>query len=108
MFYSKTTNGFYTQEIHGNNMPIDVVSITEEQHTELFNGQSADKQIVGDENGYPILIERPIVELTYQEKRRQEYPPMADYIDGIVKGDAVQVQTYIDACLAVKAKYPKE
>ena len=32
---------------------------------------------------------------------------MADYIDGIVKGDTAQVQTYIDACLAVKAKYPK-
>ena len=28
-------------------------------------------------------------------------------IDGIVKGDTEQVQAYIDACLAVKAKYPK-
>ena len=26
---------------------------------------------------------------------------------GIVKGDTAQVQAYIDACLAVKAKYPK-
>lgn len=43
----------------------------------------------------------------YQRLRAAEYPPMADYIDGIVKGDAAQVQTYIDACLAVKAKYPK-
>lgn len=39
--------------------------------------------------------------------RAAAYPPMADYLDGIVKGDAAQVQTYIDACLAVKAKYPK-
>jgi hypothetical protein len=36
-----------------------------------------------------------------------EYPPITDYIDGIVKGDQAQVQAYIDACLAVKAKYPK-
>ena len=43
----------------------------------------------------------------YQRKRAAEYPPMADYIDGIVKGDQAQVQAYIDACLAVKAKYPK-
>jgi len=43
----------------------------------------------------------------YQRDRAAEYPPMADYIDGIVKGDQAQVQTYIDACLAVKAKYPK-
>lgn len=41
------------------------------------------------------------------ERRAKEYPPMADYLDGIVKGDEAQVQAYIDACLAVKAKYPK-
>lgn len=41
------------------------------------------------------------------EARASEYPPMSDYIDGIVKGDQEQVQRYIDACLAVKAKYPK-
>jgi hypothetical protein len=45
--------------------------------------------------------------LAYQAQRAAEYPPMADYIDGIVKGDQEQVQAYIDACLAVKAKYPK-
>jgi hypothetical protein len=43
----------------------------------------------------------------YQRDRAAEYPPIADYIDGIVKGDQAQVQAYIDACLAVKAKYPK-
>jgi hypothetical protein len=43
----------------------------------------------------------------YQRDRAAEYPAMTDYIDGIVKGDTAQVQAYIDACLAVKAKYPK-
>jgi len=43
----------------------------------------------------------------YQRQRAAEYPPMTDYLDGIVKGDQAQVQAYIDACLAVKAKYPK-
>jgi hypothetical protein len=43
----------------------------------------------------------------YQRLRAAEYPPMADYLDGIVKGNQEQIQTYIDACLAVKAKYPK-
>jgi hypothetical protein len=45
--------------------------------------------------------------LAYRDLRAAEYPPMADYLDGIVKGDTAQVQAYIDACLAVKAKYPK-
>lgn len=46
-------------------------------------------------------------ELTYAELRAAEYPPFTDYLDGIVKGNQAQVQAYIDACLAVKAKYPK-
>lgn len=45
--------------------------------------------------------------VVYKDQRRNEYPPMADYLDGLVKGDQVQMQTYIDACLAIKAKYPK-
>ena len=45
--------------------------------------------------------------LTYAQKRAAEYPPMTDYLDGIAKGDTAQVDTYIAACLAVKAKYPK-
>ena len=44
---------------------------------------------------------------TYKDLRAQAYPSITDYIDGIVKGDTVQVQSYIDACLAVKEKYPK-
>ena len=31
-----------------------------------------------------------------------------DYIDGVVKGDQAQIDAYIAACQAVKAKYPKE
>ena len=46
--------------------------------------------------------------LTYAEKRVAEYPSITDYIDGIVKGDQAQVQEYIDKCIAVKAKYPKD
>jgi len=44
---------------------------------------------------------------TYQELRAAAYPPIHDYLDGIVKGDAAQVQAYVDACLAVKSEYPK-
>jgi hypothetical protein len=50
---------------------------------------------------------RPQATLTYADKRAAEYPPMADYLDGLVKGDQAQIAKYIAACLAVKAKYPK-
>jgi hypothetical protein len=39
--------------------------------------------------------------------RDSEYPPMSDYLDGIVKQDQAQIDKYIADCLAVKAKYPK-
>jgi hypothetical protein len=43
----------------------------------------------------------------YKSLRQAEYPPMEDYLDGIVKGDTAQVNKYIADCLAVKAAYPK-
>lgn len=43
----------------------------------------------------------------YKAQRAMEYPPITDYLDGVVKGDQAQIDAYIAACLAVKAKYPK-
>ena len=43
----------------------------------------------------------------YQRLRAAEYPDFRDYLDGIVKGDQAQMEAYVAACLAVKAKYPK-
>lgn len=43
----------------------------------------------------------------YQRLREAEYPPMAMYLDAVVKGDQAQIDAYIAACQAVKAKYPK-
>ena len=43
----------------------------------------------------------------YARNRSAEYPPITDYIDGVVKGDQSQIDAYVSACLAVKAKYPK-
>jgi hypothetical protein len=43
----------------------------------------------------------------YIAKRASEYPNVTEYLDGVVKGDQAQIQAYIDACLAVKARHPK-
>jgi hypothetical protein len=43
-----------------------------------------------------------------KSNRAKEYPDFKEYLDGIVKGDDAQIQKYINDCLAVKAKYPKE
>lgn len=65
-----------------------------------------------DKDGIKVEIDMDLVNAwqdpnAYKYKRSAEYPPITDYLDGIVKGDTEQVQAYIDACLAVKAKYPK-
>jgi hypothetical protein len=65
---------------------------------------------ITDEEAATILatIQAAIeVAKTYAQKRAAEYPPMTDYLDGVVKGDQAQIDKYIADCLAVKAKYPK-
>ena len=45
--------------------------------------------------------------LTYVDLRVREYPPVLNYVDGLVKGDIEQVNAYFVACRTVKEKYPK-
>lgn len=54
-----------------------------------------------------IRLQKKWEDTEYQRLRAVEYPDFKEYLDGIVKGDTAQMQEYIDACLAVKAKYPK-
>ena len=62
-----------------------------------------EQEVTYDNNAVEALVASE----AYKDKRAAEYPSFTDYLDGIVKGDNAQVQAYIDACLAVKAKYPK-
>jgi hypothetical protein len=62
-----------------------------------------EQEVTYDNNAVEALVASE----AYKDKRATEYPSFTDYLDGIVKGDNAQVQAYIDACLAVKAKYPK-
>ena len=43
----------------------------------------------------------------YARKRKDEYPDIYDYMDGIVKNDQAQIDKYIADAQAVKSKYPK-
>jgi hypothetical protein len=62
-----------------------------------------EQKVTYDSNAVDALVASE----AYKVKRVAEYPPYTDYLDGIVKGDNAQVQAYIDACNAVKNKYPK-
>jgi len=65
-----------------------------------------------DADGNEVAYDKSAVQAyvnahVYIAKRASEYPPITDYIDGIVKGDQAQIDKYIADCLAVKAKYKK-
>jgi hypothetical protein len=65
-----------------------------------------------DKDGNKVEIDMALVDVwqdpeAYIAKRQREYPPITDYIDGVVKGDQAQIDKYIADCLATKAKYPK-
>ena len=54
-----------------------------------------------------LTINEEVVVRTISDLRKNAYPPMANYLDAIVKNDNEAFQTYLDACLAVKEKYTK-
>ena len=65
-----------------------------------------------DANGNPVTYDKTAVQAyidanAYKAKRQAEYPPITDYLDGVVKGNQTQIDKYIADCQAVKAKYPK-
>jgi len=68
--------------------------------------------IAKDVDGNPVSYDLAAVNAwvnpnAYITNRAKEYPPITDYLDGIVKGNQTQIDKYIADCLAVKAKYPK-
>lgn len=65
-----------------------------------------------DKDGNEVSYDKAAVQAyvdahAYIAKRAKEYPPITDYIDGVVKGDQAQIDKYIADCLAVKARHPK-
>jgi hypothetical protein len=86
------------------------------KHTAIYKTNPTVVTIRGDEafdaEGNPVIYDEAAVQAyidahAYIAKRAAEYPPMTDYLDGVVKGDQAQIDKYIADCNAVKAKYPK-
>ena len=83
MFYSKSTGGFYSREIHGDNIPADAVEITVTEHAALIEGQSQGKCIVADANGRPALQDpAPPEPLTREQIEALRLRAYADPITG--------------------------
>ena len=57
--YSPSTRGFYTSEIHGENVPSDVVEVSAEAYAALMAGQAQGKEIRPGDGGAPELVDAP-------------------------------------------------
>jgi len=86
------------------------------KHNAIYATHPDAKVIRGDNafdiDGNPVQYDEAAVQAyidanAYKAKRAAEYPPITDYLDGVVKGDQAQIDKYIADCQAVKAKYPK-
>lgn len=88
MKYAKSTNGFYDEAIHGDNIPFDAVEITDELHAALIEGQSQWRRIAADENGYPVLQDVPptpvgVLLASVKDELRTMRRDMLDAVTGI-------------------------
>ncbi len=54
-FYSKSTNGFYDEDLHGTAVPTDAVKITEDTYHSIMIGQAKGKTLTSDKDGQPVL-----------------------------------------------------
>lgn len=86
------------------------------KHQAIYNLYSSVATIRGDDafdaDGNAVAYDEAAVQAemdasAYISQRAAEYPPITDYLDGVVKGDQAQIDAYIAACQAVKSKYPK-
>lgn len=92
-YYTDNTGTVFAYELDGSQDHLigDKTAITEAQAKEINEQKQQDA----------------FNALSYAQKRAAEYPPIVDYADAWVKNDEVALEAYRQACLAVKAKYPK-
>lgn len=56
MYYSPSTGGFYSVEIHGDSIPRDAVAISPDEHAALMAAQASGKVIEHDATGRPVAV----------------------------------------------------
>lgn len=67
MFYSKSTRGFYSTELHASSIPADAVEISQTLYDTLLSGQSSGMIITSDRDGHPSLSHPTPLELTKED-----------------------------------------
>lgn len=88
--YKDSNNKIFGFDV-GQEVPAGLVEITKQEADELSK----------------VIAQAEFDSLDYYRKRVFSYPEMGTFLDAWVKGDDAALEEYRQACLAVKAKYPK-
>jgi len=98
MKYSPSTKGFYTEAIHGEDMPSDVVDLSDEEYQALYAGLCAGKMIVVQE-GVPTLSTPA---LTQEETIGRYEAALDNHLDSVAR----QHRYNSRITFALRAGYP--
>lgn len=88
--YKDSNNKLFGFEA-GQEVPAGLVEITKQEADELGKA----------------IAQAEFDSLDYYRQRIYSYPEIGEFLDAWVKGDESALEEYRQACLAVKAKYPK-
>jgi hypothetical protein len=109
MHYSALTRGFYSAEIHGGNMPADVVYVSGPEYKVLMDGQAAGREIVPGPDGRPVLADPAPVQLTQERVdalRKAAYQNEADPLFFKWQRGEGTEQQWLAKVAEIKARHP--
>lgn len=111
MIYSKSTGGFYSREIHGDDIPTDAVEITNEEHAALLEGQANGRIIAADANGRPVLQDPPAptpeqIAAAVTAARAAAYAKESDPLFFKAQRGEATMEEWLAKIAEIKARFP--
>ncbi|MDR9749836.1 tail fiber assembly protein [Pseudomonas sp. SZMC_28357] len=107
LFYAAVTS--FDDVPDGGDIPVGAVEISWALRQDLLDGQSAGKSIKADENGYPILVDRPIPPRDYLSEAVTEAAKLRSIADYAITPlqDAVDIDDATDVEVALLKAWKK-
>ena len=85
-YWSNSTRGFYAKQVHGDEMPSDVVEITQDEHADWLEKQSIGYELVPTSGmGKPNLVDRrpTPTQIETQKMRFKRDDLLVKYVDRV-------------------------
>lgn len=112
MFYSSSTGGFYSEDLHGDGIPKDAVEISDNEYRNLLFQQELGHRIVSDKEGKPIAIKNE--EMTAKQKndsairaRLSAYREESDPIFFMAQRGECDIKQWQEKIQEIKKRHPK-